>query len=77
MLSSYYRHAIFRVYYVYEFVGVEQIFRTKRTTLRMIKGLPDDEFNVVRKFDPSGDMDQLEVEAVTLDLAPDFESSDL
>jgi len=36
LLSPYYRKVVVRVYYLYELIGIDQIARTKHTTIGML-----------------------------------------
>ena len=44
-LSKYYYHVSVRIYYLFEFLGLAQIARSKRTTLKLIVGLSTVEYN--------------------------------
>lgn len=46
-LSPYYKQACMRTYYLFERTGIEQIMRTKKTTLRSIAKLKANEFKVL------------------------------
>jgi hypothetical protein len=39
LLTPYYQKVVIRLYYIFEFLGVEQIYRSKNTTLTMISKL--------------------------------------
>lgn len=46
-LSPYYKQACMRTYYLFERTGIEQIMRTKKTTLRSIAKLKANEFRIL------------------------------
>ena len=47
-LTKHYRIVTVKTYYLFEFIGIEQIERTKDTTLTMIRRLKQKEYNQLR-----------------------------
>ena len=44
LLTSYYQKVIVRLYYIFEFLGSEQLYRTTNTTLTMISKLSNSQY---------------------------------
>jgi hypothetical protein len=47
-LTEHYKTVAVKTYYLFEFIGIEQIERTKNTTLTMIRRLKQKEYNQLR-----------------------------